>query len=268
MKIGLCQGTACPQPTDAQTLLDAVTALGARGLEPFFGSADDARLTWSQAETAQFAASADAMGISIPSVAVGIFNGDSSLIEAAGQERAMDIVKQAIAFTAAAGGDVMLLCTFLASHPDTPEKKACVLDVVRAVEPLARERGVVIALESPLPAEELAALADAAQSDHVGVYYDVGNAVFLGFDPAREIEVLGGRIRRVHIKDVRDSLAGLHLGNGRLDLPASMDALCRIGYDGWLMLETSGDDPQAVQGDIRTLQQLMDRAGEGRKEDR
>jgi sugar phosphate isomerase/epimerase len=238
-------------------LLNGLAAVGAPALEPFLGSAEDARLAWSEQETRQFAARAAAMGIGIPSVAIGIFNGDPAPVEPAGKERAIEITRRCIAFTAAAGGNVMLLCTFLQSHPDTPEKKACVLEVVRAVEPLARERGVVIALETPLPAEELAALADAAESDHVGVYYDVGNAVFLGFDPAREIEALGARIRGMHIKDTHGSLAGLHLGEGDLDLKASMDTLQRIGYDGWLMLETPGDDPDAVREDMRKVQRLI-----------
>jgi sugar phosphate isomerase/epimerase len=122
---------------------------------------------------------------------------------------------------------------------------------------MARDRGVALALESPLPAEELAKLVDAAGSAQVGVYYDVGNAIYLGFDPAEEIETLDRRILAVHVKDTAQMLGDAHLGQGRLDLAASLEALKRIGYEGWLMLETPGGDEAAVREDIRILGQYL-----------
>ena len=101
-------------------------------------------------------------------------------------------------------------------------------------------------------------MADVAGPDVVGVYYDVGNAVYLGFDPAEEIETLGKRIVGMHIKDTAKELGDSRLGRGRVDLPAALAAMRRVGYDGWLMLETSPrDGDAAVREDIRTLRTLI-----------
>lgn len=248
MILGLTQGTA-----HGEDYLEHTARLGLTGVEPFIGSAEDERLAWSGADLERFVARARNSGVQIPSVAVGLFNNDSAIIEATGRSKTLDLTSRALEFSAGVGANVMLLCTYVVSHPDTPEKKTNLLEVVREVEPLARKLGVAIALETPLPAEELAELTDAATSEFVGVYYDFGNAVFLGFDPAREVRVLGKRIMSVHVKDSAEVLGGLHLGEGKLDLASALEALRSIRYEGWLMLETPGDDEAAVRKDIEVL---------------
>ena len=197
------------------------------------------------------------LGVSVPSVAVGIFNNDPALIEDQNCDKACRIIHRTLEFTAAIGARIMLLCTFLKSHPDTEEKKANLLEVIRLVEPRARELGITIALESPLEASELAAMVDAADSDHVGVYYDLGNAVALGCDPAEEIRILRHRILSVHIKDSVDKLGGLHLGQGNLNLKDSLEALKTIDYQGWLILETPCESRAALEQDIKHLKDLL-----------
>ncbi len=73
----------------------------------------------------------------------------------------------------------------------------------------------------------------------MGVYYDVGNAAYQGFDNMSEIAKLGDRIFQVHVKEI-----GAEMGEGKLDFAALVGALKRVGYDGYLVLETdAGDDP-------------------------
>jgi sugar phosphate isomerase/epimerase len=151
----------------------------------------------------------------------------------------------------------MLLCTFFKSHPDTPEKQASLLRVLQDVAPRARELGVTIALETPLDARQLAALVHAAGLSNVGVYYDVGNSLYLGYDVPAEIALLGPLIRAMHIKDTATMLGDSHLGKGRLDLKASLASLAKIGYRGWLMLETPSGDEAALREDIEILKRSI-----------
>ena len=59
-----------------------------------------------------------------------------------------------------------------------------------------------------------------------------------GDDPAALIRAHADRIHYIHIKDVDlENGEFVPLGQGALDLPAVMDALDAIGYDGWITVE-------------------------------
>lgn len=118
-------------------------------------------------------------------------------------------------------------------------------DGIAAALPRAQAAGVCLCVEnvwnrlflSPL---ELCSLVDGFDSPSLGLYFDVGNAMLYG-DPELWIEVLGQRIRAVHIKDVlrnrADETAHVRLGEGDVPFFAVKAALKRIGYEGYCTLE-------------------------------
>lgn len=255
MRLGVTQYAACPHGRD---YLRGAVAAGLEGVEPYIGSAEDAFLSGDGEVARKLKEDAARAGIQVPSVTVGYFNDDDAIITSAGTAKAIEITRRTMRFTEAVGARTMLLCTYVVSNPDTPAKRANLLAVVRELEPLARGLNIRIALENPLCATDLAKLVDAADSDRVGVYYDLGNAVYLGFDPAEEIEILGRRIFSVHVKDsVRGKLGGLHLGDGELNLASAMAALKRIHYDGWLIIETPGESDLMLARNVRTLRTYL-----------
>lgn len=75
--------------------------------------------------------------------------------------------------------------------------------------------------------------------DCIGVALDTGWAGTCGFDAPDAIRKLKGRLKEVHLKDVRE--AGHHntvtLGDGIVQIPQCVEALKEIGYDGWLSIE-------------------------------
>lgn len=103
-------------------------------------------------------------------------------------------------------------------------------------------------------ADQMLAVIDAVGSPHLGVYYDVGNAAYQGFDNLTEIAKLGGRILQVHVKEI-----GAEMGQGKLDFPALIAALRKVGFDGYLVLETEpGDDPAGnAARNLTFLQDLL-----------
>ncbi len=110
---------------------------------------------------------------------------------------------------------------------------------------VASDVGVVLAVEntwnkfllSPL---EFARFVDELGSPWVAVYFDVGNALRTGV-PQDWIRILGQRIKRVHLKDFRNSVGNLqgfvNLLEGDVDWPAVIMALEAVGYDSWLTAE-------------------------------
>lgn len=254
MKLGITQYAAS---RDGKGAVEIAAGLGLAGVEPYV--TDELPFySMSPQELAKFRDDAARQGIEVPSVCLGHFNGDASIVTEDGFDKAVEIVSHVLRLTSALGAKVLLLCTFVASHPDTPEKRRCLANVVKAVEPLARNLGVKIALETPLPAEEIGGIVDEIASDQVGIYYDFGNAIAMGFDPAREIPLLGKRILAIHVKDsVSSKLGGLHLGDGQLDLAAAMQATKGIGFDGWLSIETPCESEAKLLRDVEQLRRHL-----------
>jgi sugar phosphate isomerase/epimerase len=81
-------------------------------------------------------------------------------------------------------------------------------------------------------------------------------------DVAQAIRAAGARLRHVHVADSNRRQPGA----GHLDVPALLDALRSIGFDGWLALECSLDDPiETTLGDsthaLRDAWERLDAAG-------
>lgn len=144
---------------------------------------------------------------------------------------------------------------------------------VRKLVPLAKELGVIIALEEVwnkflLSPMEFAAYIDSFKTPTVRAYFDVGNVVLYGY-PQDWIRTLGSRIVKLHIKDfsfrrdpatkknVTDWVA---LGEGDIDWPAIYSALKEIGYKGTATVELEGGDQAYLKESGRRLNQIL--AGE------
>lgn len=107
--------------------------------------------------------------------------------------------------------------------------------VLRELGPRAEKAGVILGLENTMSAGDNRKILDAVSSPAVQVYYDIGNSTRNGYPIVEEIRALGKeRICEFHIKD-NPAL----LGQGQIDLPAVARAIRDIGYQDWLVLETS-----------------------------
>jgi len=169
---------------------------------------------------------------------------------------AVKALEQAIRDAKTYGADTVLVVPAVVSK-DMPY--AAAWDLSRAeigrVLPLAAEQKVVLAIEevwneflfSPL---EMARYVDSFESPWVSAYFDAGNVLRFGW-PEHWIEVLGKRIRRVHVKEYsrkkmnEDGLwAGfdVELHEGDNDWPAVAKALDAVSYRGWLTAEVGGGD--------------------------
>jgi inosose dehydratase len=107
-------------------------------------------------------------------------------------------------------------------------------------------------VETPQEIDRLLADTD---PELVGLLLDTGHAVYGGTDPVEVLKRHGGRVRYVHLKDVRADLlarvrtTGLSmaeawrrgvfcpLGEGVVDFPRVVEALRSRAYDGWVIVE-------------------------------
>jgi hexulose-6-phosphate isomerase len=186
-------------------------------------------------------------GITICSAVAGAA-GDCSLADndPASRARALSLHERMLERAALLGVDTLLVIPGRV----TPEVRydhvyERTLEACRRLAPTARDTGVAIGIEnvwnkfllSPLEARRLC---DEVGSDHVGIFFDVGNFVAWSF-PEQWIAMLGARIKKVHFKDFdRKSHRFVGLMQGDVDWPVVMRTLREVGYDDWVISEVDG----------------------------
>ena len=143
-----------------------------------------------------------------------------------------------------------------------------VKEAVEALLPVSEKVGVELCLEnvwngmfySPL---EFANFIDSFESNQLGIYFDVGNVLGYHQHPPHWIELLGKRIKRVHIKDFTENFGFVGgymfcpLGAGQVPWEESIAALKAIGYDQTLVAEMLPWDAGLLQRTSREMDRII-----------
>jgi len=243
MKIGIRHGSLGGPPMDE--MFQMAAEIGFDGVELEVAAKYEETLLATDDGRAKLVEYSRHHGVEIPSLCVGALWATSpAATDPDLLARSRYLIDEAIEAAVAVGARWILI-------PITPSeeeiaKEECqrrwVQEMTRAAA-LAEQADVVLCLENVgrgcgQSAEDLKYLADQVASTHVKTYYDVGNACNFGFDALGEIELLQDLLGVVHVKDYEGQL----LGEGKVDIPGCVDQLRRVGYDGWLILETPPTD--------------------------
>jgi len=195
---------------------------------------------------------ADAAGIVVHSVMHGGWGAPLSSPDEAVAAQGLKDMEKSILTAKAVGADAVLLVPAVVKEDQT-EAEAWAISQrnVRKVIPLAKEKGVVIAVENvwnnfTYKLDDFVRYIDEFDSPFVQAYFDVGNHVIRSdwATPQEWIRTLGKRIRKVHLKDYHiERNEWSMLLEGSVDWPEVAMALAEVGYDGWLTCELgSGDE--------------------------
>jgi len=120
---------------------------------------------------------------------------------------------------------------------------------------VAAESGVTLLIE-PEPGllietfEQYLDFVDRIDSPWIGLNFDIGHAYCVGEDPWLWVERMAPHTRHYHLEDIAVSRVHQHMvpGQGAIDFAATIAAIGRTGYDGWLTVELYPylDDPDAA----------------------
>ena len=247
-------GLAGTHPIDA-ALAEAKTA-GFAGLELCVGIEGVLTPETSRAECEAIRHQITPSGLLVETLASGMswaFNPTSN--DAAVRQRAIQLHTEALRRAAWLGCQAMLFVPGVVTSPIAPNEIVRydlavqrARDAVTQLLEMAERVEVDLCLEnvwnglfcSPL---ELAEFVDSFGSNRLGVYLDVGNLLRYHQYPPHWIELLGPRIKRVHVKGFREEFGWqghysfCELGEGDVPWEATMATLRAIGYDKTLVAE-------------------------------
>jgi len=247
---------------------------GFEAVEVCMGDAGDLTPETTEDECKAIKKEAEKAGVEIASVATGLY-WQYSLTDDREEvrEKARGITRSLLERAAWLGVDAVLVVPGAVDIFFKPDAPAVPYDVVwkRSLEalqelaPFAEKAGVAIGVEnvwnkfllSPL---EMRSFVDEIKSDYVGVYFDVGNVILFGY-PEQWIRILGDRIKRVHIKDFKRSVATAQgfcdLLEGDVNWPQVMKALKEIGYDGYITAEMMPWRPDLLDVTSKAMDKIL-----------
>jgi sugar phosphate isomerase/epimerase len=131
-----------------------------------------------------------------------------------------------------------------------PEFRSNVVERLKLIGKQAEKAGVIIGVETELPAAEQVKLIDDVGSPAIKIYYNFSNPLQNGHDLIAELKTLGAkRICQIHCTD-QD---GVWLQDDpKIDMPKVKQTLDEMGWSGWLVIERSrkANDSRNVKGNF------------------
>lgn len=118
------------------------------------------------------------------------------------------------------------------------------------------ENNVYILFESNEHLADLKKWISGFDRNRIGICYDIGNAVGLGYDSVKELSSYGDIVKNVHLKDKRVGGTTVMLGDGDADFKACFEALNRFSYSGCYILESYYNE--AVRDTYRNLDYIKE----------
>lgn len=269
---GICY-VCIPPVGDAEARFRVARVSGFEGVELTFSEPGAGPLTLesTESEVRRLAASASGIGIELPSVMAGaalratpILHPDAAVRDQAA--RNLELALERARWLGA--GAVLVHPGQLRENTRYDDAYTWTRDVLGSLRDAADRADVDLLIEnvwnkfllSPL---EMRALVDSIDHPRIGVYFDVGNIVLFGY-PEQWIEILGRRIKRVHVKDFKRAVGSAsgfcQLLDGDANYPAVMRALRATGYDGYLTSEVSErelPEGQSMRDVALRIEQIM-----------
>jgi hexulose-6-phosphate isomerase len=256
-------------------LADAKAA-GFDGLELAIATEGALTTDATEAECAEIRKKIDASGVIVKTTASGVAWGLSPTSNDPDvRAKSNELYARMLQITAWLGCEALLYLPAVVRSPICPDE--CVRydtaierahENIKQLGDVAQKVGVDLCIEnvwngfllSPL---EFAQFIDDCDNDRVGVYFDVGNLLGYHQHTPHWIEMLGARIKRVHIKDFKEEFdwkGGYHfcrLLEGDMAWPETMAALRAIGYDKTMIGELMPWDAKLLDDTSAAMDRIL-----------
>lgn len=190
-------------------------------------------------------------GLVISSIMMGLFN----QYPLASDPRGPAWLDQTIEGAKNIGAGVILVAFFGKGSllDDGRKVKKADVDVVverlKAAAPKAEKAKVILGIENTLCAKDNAEILDRIGSPAVKIYYDSFNLSGMGYDVCQEIRFLKDRVCQHHFKN-----GPAFLEDGKVKFGPVAEAIKEVGYQGWVVLETSNPTKDRIADQKRNAE--------------
>lgn len=253
MKKAICRWSF-PDTFSIKRCMELARKAGFDGIELVLDKKSEITLSSSKKDMIEVRKIAEKIGIEVTSLAtLLLFEYSLTSPDSNVREKAKSIVKKMLKLGSYLGVNTILINAGFVDIFFKPEEDVVSYDLAyeRALEslnecvPLAEELRINIGVEnvwnkfllSPL---EMRTFIDEFNSEYIGVYFDVANVLLTGY-PEQWIEILGKRIKKVHVKDFKKAVGNINgfvgLLEGDVDWKKVIEALNKIHYDDYLVAE-------------------------------
>ncbi len=219
--------------------------IGADGVEVDMGSLGTnetfvSAITTDAALRQQFLDKARELNLEIPSLAMSGFYAQSFAERPTVPRMVQDCIDTMVAMKVKIAFLPLGVRGDLVKHP---ELRPAIVARLKAIAPIAEKAGVIIGLETSLPAAEEVKLLDEIGSSAIKCYFNFSNALSTGRNVPDELRTLGkDRLCQIHATDED----GVWLQNDpKIDVPKVKQTLDDMGWSGWLVIERSRDAKDA-----------------------
>ena len=215
--------------------------IGADGLEVDMGSLGTnetfvSAITTNAVLRQQFLDKARELNLEIPSLAMSGFYAQSFADRPTVPRMVQDCIDTMVAMKVKIAFLPLGVRGDLVKHP---ELRPAIVARLKAIAPAAEKAGVILGLETSLPAAEEIQLLDEIGSPAVKCYFNFSNALGAGRNVPEELRRIGkDRLCQIHATDED----GVWLENDpKINMPQVKRALDEMGWSGWLVIERSRD---------------------------
>lgn len=226
--------------------------IGADGVEVDMGSLGqletfDSAITTNAVLRQQFLDKAGELNLEIPSLAMSGFYAQSFAERPTVPRMTQDCIDTMKAMNVKIAFLPLGVRSDLVKHP---ELHSNVVERLKIIGKQAEKAGVIIGVETELPAAEQVKLLDEVGSPTIKIYYNFSNPLQNGHDLIAELRTLGkDRICQIHCTD-QD---GVWLQDDpKINMPKVKQTLDEMGWSGWLVIERSrkAGDSRNVKGNF------------------
>ena len=239
---------------DLRACFKEARAAGFDAVELYCSEKGKLNLKGTEKQCEAIRAQAEKAGVEIASLASGLYwDYNLSSKKVADRNRAEQATKRMLQIARWLGTEAFLFVPGVVDVFFDPTVEAISYDVVysriktgiKRLKRTAEQCEVSLCIEnvwnkfllSPL---EMRDFIDSFDSEYIGAYVDVGNVMAFGY-PEHWLRILGKRVKRVHFKDFKRSVATVDgfcdLLEGDVNWPAVTKALKAINYDGYCTAE-------------------------------
>lgn len=176
------------------------------------------------------------------------------LVPAAYRAHRLKELMMASDFASSLGVDTVITHVgFLPENPADPDYVGTI-GALRKLCKTMKEKGQTFLFETgqETPATLLRAIEDIG-TGNVGINLDTGNLILYGkANPVDALDVFGPYVRQTHVKDGFYPTCGARLGkearagDGKANIPAVIQKLCNMGYDGPFIIECEIKDTEQI----------------------